>query len=269
MKTERYNIPMREPCSEFIDAYNSMGRHFNELRKSMPESLSFLRTQPVPPMIDHLSFKIGNQIFFVYMDPMDDSVEPVSNLDAMIEFAEDVTAIPCLMPMRRAGIGWEPATSGWGLIDARTGKPVDPPDLVTDELIEMSDWELHDFAVQVVRNSLTEEEGVEVTSYCSNPGIDPSVWFRNIETGEEGYVVVRGARYPNLEAPPLEDPESLIEHCAFRTRNAFFASVGAANNEDPFDPDAQDNGNFLPLYRGGGMLIRFQGLVPLMQTSSH
>ena len=38
--------------------------------KSMPESLSFLRTQPVPPMIDHLSFKLGNQIF-VYMDPMD------------------------------------------------------------------------------------------------------------------------------------------------------------------------------------------------------
>ena len=266
MKKERYDIPMRQPCSEFIDAYNAMVRHFNEVRKSMPESLSFLRTQPVPPMIDHLSFKLGNQIFFVYLDPMDGSVEPVSNLDAMIEFAEDSMAIPCLMPMRRARIGWEPATSGWGLIDARTGKPVDPPDLVTDELIEMSDWELHDFAVQVVRNTLTEEEGVEVTSYCSNPGIDPSVWFRNIETGEEGYVVVRGARYPNLEAPPPEDPESLIEHCAFRTRNAFFASVGAANNEDPFDPDAHDNGNFLPLYRGGGMLVRYEGLVPLAST---
>ena len=54
----------------------------------------------------------------------------------------------------------------------------------------------------------------------------------------------------------------------FRSRNAFFASNGAADNEDPFDPDAHDNGNFLPLYRGGGMLIRFQGLVRLLRTSS-
>ena len=267
MKKERYDITMRQPCSEFIDAYNAMGRHFNEVRKSMPESLSFLRTQPVPPMIDHLSFKLGNQIFFVYLDPMDDSVEPVSNLDAMIEFAEDSMAIPCLMPMRRARIGWEPATSGWGLIDARTGKPVNPPDLVTGELIEMSDWELHDFAVQVVRNSLAEQEGIDVTSYCSNPGIDPSLWFVDSETGEEGYVVVRSARYPNLEAAPPEDPDSIIEHCAFRTRNAFFASVGAANNEDPFDPDALANGNFLPLYRGGGMAVRYKGLVPLATTA--
>jgi hypothetical protein len=267
MKKERYNIPMRKPCSAFIDAYNSMGAHFNGLRKMMPESFSFLRMQPVPPLLDHLSFKIGNQIFFVYMDPLDQSVEPVSNLGAMIDFAENSAAIPCLMLMKRTSLGWEPATSGWGLVDARTGKPVNPPDLVTDELIEMSDWELHDFAVQVVRNTLAEQEDINVTSYCSNPGIDPSVWFLDSETGEEGYVVVHGARYPNLEAAPPEDPESLIEHCAFRTRNAFFASVGAANNEDPFDPDALTNGNFLPLYRGGGMVVRYQGLVPLIQTN--
>lgn len=267
MKKERYNIPMHKPSSAFIDAYNSMGAHFNGLRNTMPESFTFLRMQPVPPLIDHLSFKIGNQIFFVYLDPMDESVEPVSNIDAMIDFAEDANAIPCLMPMKKVGLSWEPALSGWCLIDARTGKSVSPPHLVTGELIEMSDWELHDFAVQVVRNSLAEQEGIDVTSYCSNPGIDPSLWFVDSETGEEGYVVVRSARYPNLEAPPPEDPDSIIEHCAFRTRNAFFASVGAANNEDPFDPDARANGNFLPLYRGGGMAVRYKGLVPLATTA--
>jgi len=267
MKKERYDIPMRKPCPQFIEAYNAMGSHFNLFRSTMPESFSFLRMLPVPPLIDHLSFKIGNQIFFVYLDPMDESVEPVSNIDTMIDFAVDARAIPCLMPMKKMRLGWEPALSGWGLIDARTGKPVNPADVVTGELIEMSDWELHDFAVQVVRNSLGEQEGINTTSYCSNPGIDPSIWFLDSETGEEGYVVVRSARYPNLEAAPPEDPESIIEHCAFRTRNAFFASVGAANNEDPFDPDALANGNFLPLYRGGGMVVRYQGLVPLFQTN--
>ena len=269
MKKERYEIPMRKPCPEFIDAYNAMGDHFNRFRRTMPESFSFLRMLPVPPMIDHLSFKIGNQIFFIYMDPLDNEVRPVSNLEAMIEFAEEAKAIPCLMPMERTNLGWKPAIPDWGLVDARTGRSIHPPDLVTDELIEMSDWEFHDFAVQVVRETLLEREEVDITSYCSNPGIDPSVWFRDRETGEEGYVVVRAARYPNIEAAPPEDPEGLIEHCAFRTRNAFFASVGAANSEDPFDPNPLENGNFLPLYRGGGKLVRFEGLVPLTQTNPH
>ncbi len=69
-------------------------------------------------------------------------------------------------------------------------------------------------------------------------------------------------------AEPVSNLDAMIEHYVFRSRNACFASNGAADNEDPFDPDAHDNGNFLPLYRGGGMLIRFQGLVRLLRTSS-
>ena len=106
---------MRKPCPEFIDAYNAMGDHFNRFRRTMPESFSFLRMLPVPPMIDHLSFKIGNQIFFIYMDPLDNEVRPVSNLEAMIEFAEEAKAIPCLMPMERTNLGWKPAMPNWGL----------------------------------------------------------------------------------------------------------------------------------------------------------
>jgi hypothetical protein len=39
-----------------------------------------------------------------------------------------------------------------GLVDAQTGRPINPVALVNDELIEMTDWELQDFAVQIVRD---------------------------------------------------------------------------------------------------------------------
>jgi hypothetical protein len=59
---------------------------------------------------------------------------------------------------------------------APAGRPVDPRALVTDERIEMTDWELHDMAVQVVREHL-QQQGFELMSWQGNPEVDPSIWF--------------------------------------------------------------------------------------------
>ena len=62
------------------------------------------------------------------------------------------------MPMKKRFLsGWCAELPGWGLIDARTGAPVNPVDIVSDEKIEITDWELQDFAVQVVRTQLEKE----------------------------------------------------------------------------------------------------------------
>jgi hypothetical protein len=55
-----------------------------------------------------------------------------------------------------------------GLLDARTGKPIDPIALVSDERIEMTDWELQDFAVQIVRDHL-DKTGKKQMSWQGNP----------------------------------------------------------------------------------------------------
>jgi hypothetical protein len=39
-----------------------------------------------------------------------------------------------------------------------------------------------------------------------------------------------------------------------------FATFAIANVDDPFDPDAERNGNFIPLYRGCAMHIRYEEL---------
>ena len=56
-----------------------------------------------------------------------------------------------------------PLRLGWGLLHAATKERIDPLALVSDELIEMSDWEVHDFAISVVENKL-EEEGKKACS---------------------------------------------------------------------------------------------------------
>jgi hypothetical protein len=82
--------------------------------------------------------------------------------------------------------------TAWGLVDARTGKEVDPMALISDERIEITDWELQDFAVQIVRDHL-EKIGMKLIVVAGNPAVDPSIWFVG-ESGPE-WVVVRAVRF--------------------------------------------------------------------------
>jgi hypothetical protein len=95
-------------------------------------------------------------------------------------------------------------------------------------------------------------------SWNGNPGVTPSLWF----VGDDGpeWVVVRAVRYPASEGRLPDNIAELQAHFNKLGYPGYFASVAAASVEDPLDPDAVDNGNFIPLYRGHGMHIRFEGL---------
>ena len=126
--------------------------------------------------------------------------------------------------------------------------------MVSDEKIEMSDWELQDFAVQIVREQL-EKEGRKIMSWQGNPDVDPSLWF----VGNHGpeWVVVRAARYPERDASPPANWSRIAESCARMSKTGHFASVAVANAEDSFDPA---KGSPTPLWRGHGMVVRYSGL---------
>ena len=147
---------------------------------------------------------------------------------------------------------------GWGLIDARTRLPVNPPALITDEMLEMTDWELQDLAVQVVREQI-EKEGHQLMSWNGDPRIDPSVWFVGSSGGPE-WVLVRAVRHPEKEATEPENKSELRSHFGKMGFPGHFASVAVASADDPFDPGAKSNGNYVPLFRGVGMRIRYEGL---------
>jgi hypothetical protein len=130
--------------------------------------------------------------------------------------AREANAIPCVMPMRSDPHGPDliPAVAGWGLVDARDCTPVNPAALVDDELVVMTDWELLDFAILVVRTYI-DHGGGHVVSWQSTTGVDPAMWFR--EEGVESYVVVRCSRYPNANPRPPHNLAELTAHIRRRT----------------------------------------------------
>ena len=177
--------------------WQAAGRHIQSFFQDGLQS--WLKVEPHPPFLEHLSFRIGNQVFFVRLEDVENRAEIPGNRDGLLSVAEGWKGFPCLMPMRRTLTGWKPELGGWGLIDLRNAQSVDPFSLVSDELIEVTDWELLDFAVQVVKQWL-QGKGFEIMSTHSNPKVDPNIWF----VGDNGpeWVIVRAARYPETVAPP-------------------------------------------------------------------
>ena len=247
-----YDVVQEEPSEDFKRAWQAAGRH---LRPLGGDSFSWLRANLNPPMAEHLSFRVGNQIFFVFVEAAEFQYERTNDL--FMEVSREANAVPCIMPMTERLTSYEPSLSGWGLIHAETKIPVNPPDLVSDELVEMTDWELHDFAVQVVRSKLSGD-GRSVFSAQSSRDIDPSIWYE--DGGDSYWVVVREARHPDVQAAMPGNIDDIADGCSRMGRAGFFASVVVANYDDPFDPEAKANGNFLPLYRGHAMSVKYEGL---------
>lgn len=144
---------------------------------------------------------------------------------------------------------WQPTEPGWGLQDAKTRQPINPVALITDELIEMTDWELQDFVVQVVRQHLTQE-GLEIMSFNNHPDVHPSTWF--VGDGGPERVSVGVVRYPLSEAPLPVNLSKLQTTFNRSGHRGHFASVAVVSAEGPYDPNAATNGNHLSLYRGHG-----------------
>jgi hypothetical protein len=251
-----YDIKQNDVTDEFVKCWMSAGRYLD----SQKGELIWLRTHLAQPMIEHLSFRLGNQIFFIQIFDVDENLmTPTNNINGLISFSKECKAIPCLLPMKKTDGEWSVENDVWGLIDPETNKQIIPESFITDESVEMTDWEVQDGAVMIVKNKI-EESGKELMSWQSNPQVHPSLWF----VGDNGpeYVVVSSARYPE-EALPPKNIDDIKESNSRMSGIGYFASVVLASSDDPFDPEAKDNGNFLPLIRGEGFIPKVSDLIPL------
>jgi len=250
-----YKVEQGGVSETFKRAWQAAGRH---IQKQGQGGVSWIRSDLNPPMAEHLSFRVGNQLFFIYVEAAEFTFDAGKEL--FLSVSKEAGAIPCIIPMIEGLSDFEPEYAGWGLLSAITKELVNPLDMVTDENIEMTDWELHDFAIQVVKSHL-EKEGKNITSTQSSLHIDPNLWFE--EEGFYYWIVVRAVRYPNEIAEPPQNIEAIKRNCLPGAEGGYFASVVIANADDPFDPIASVNGNYLPVYRGHGLMPKFGGLVSL------
>jgi hypothetical protein len=250
-----YDIEMQAMSQEFLKCWEAAFVHLNN---QVQEGIRFwLRAHPYPPFLEHLSFRFGNQLFFVRVEDVDGKVEGPGSLRGLHAVAKGNRGYACLMPMKKKIFGgeWAPCKIGWGLLDASRNEPIDPVSLVTDEKIEMTPWEIQDMAVQVVREYL-ERQGYQLMTWQGNPDVDPAIWFVGDSKGPE-WVVVRATRYPEKQAPRPPNWQAIADMCARTSRIGHFASVAMVSTEQRFESKSEQA---IPLWRGHCMYVRFTGL---------
>lgn len=245
-----HDIPMPDVTQEFARCWQSAGMHIE--RSAGGRLDAWLRAHLNPPFLEHLSFRLGNQLFFVRIVDEDGFVVGPGSLQGLLNVADECNGHACLMLMRKRGAEWTASLPGWGLQDARTKKLIDPPAEISEQKIEMSDWELQDFAVQVVRQQI-EKDGHELMSWQSNPGVDPSLWF----VGNDGpeWVVVRASRYPKKIADLPANWRAIAEGCSHMSKRGNFASLSVACMQT-----MNEGGQ---LYRGYPLVTSYAGLQPI------
>lgn len=248
-----YDIEMHQMSPEFRACWHAAGRH---LQHQADGRMFWLRAHPHPPVLEHLSFRLGNQLFFVRVEDESGEICGPGSLHGLFSVALEAKGCPCLLPMRRVRGGkWVADLPGWGLVLAGIGKAVDPVALITDKQIEMTEWELQEMAVQVVREHL-EKKGFELMSWQGSPGVDPSIWFVGA-SGKPEWVVARPAKFPLRRAALPETLANIAASCRKVGAVGHFASVGIASVDQPFLAEDEPA---VPLWRGAGMNIDFAGL---------
>ncbi len=250
-----HNIEMHEMTEAFFPCWTAAGIH---LSKQVDGGIqSWLRAHPYPPFLEHLSFRLGNQLFFVRIEDVDGKAQGPGTLRGLAAAARDANGHACILPMKKKLFGgsWVADMPGWGLLNAETRKPINPVSLVTEEKIEMTPWEVHDMAVQVVRDYL-QKEGFELMSWQGNPEVDPSIWFVG-KTRRPEWVVVRSAKFPASNADRPTNWAAIADGCARLSTTGHFASVAVVSVNQAF---ASSEEAPVPLWRGHGMHVRFDGL---------
>ena len=129
-----------ELTEDFINCWDAAGRHLNLRVKDT--GASWLRAD-LPCFREHLSFALGNQLFFIQLYDVNQPENGWLALNRLEMAVEDANGIACLMPMDNKSGEWQPVFDGWGLTDLTGETTLNPVDLITDEPIEMTDWEIH------------------------------------------------------------------------------------------------------------------------------
>jgi hypothetical protein len=138
----------------------------------------------------------------------------------------------------------------WNLYDVEGNELVDPFELATEEPMEMSDWELRNFSIQVVRNHI-EKKGHEVLSFCDLPEVNPQIWFRDSEEKISWVVVQYSTDKEISKGDSWKDFEQTNEQLI--PFDGYFAGVQISSEKST-------------LFRGDGMFVNFKRMKQIYQS---
>ena len=210
----------------------------------------------------HLAMRYRNQLGLVFV-AADSSSASLTRFDRtkrerLLACARQLRGMAivarCTLVAKDGGLeAGDPGVESLMLEDVATAAPLDEKSFDTSARIEISDWEVLDFAIQHVRNAL-EKTGYRIESFASEPGSAAHIVARKDNTVTR--VVVAGARYPAPE--PAFDRDRLMsvaETTLLQGGQLAKAAVTSAHAGDPFTGD-----DVMPLYRGEPVFAKFSGI---------
>ena len=254
--SEVHFIDRPQPPDSFFRVREYAGWELQQKMKVLPGA-HWLKAEYTAPAFENLSFAYKNQIFCVLIVYVHKKTGKAISIgvkrDNLVRECKKNNLVPCVYRIlvddfeKPSLDKLEEVGKGWNLLHAETGVEINPAELANDIPIKMSPWELHDFAVQVVRNYITDKLKYKILSYQTVLGIEPQIFFED-NNGMKNWVVVRHVVYPNKEAnmpANIFDIMPSLKEC-----NGYFASVGFCSS---------DMSNSC-LYRGEMAMINFQGM---------
>lgn len=211
-----YFVDSPEPSEIYLKARSIAGTQLqeqfaffnNKNVNSSYDGFKWIKAELSYPSFDNLTFAFKNSIFSLVIELIDNTGSSFSQNQKvrLLKACDENNLIPCLFkvnlqvesknvmhpPLNKSvqkDLELIPAEKGWNLIDARTNDKISPQLLATEELTKMSNWELNNFAIQIVRKDI-ENEGNAILSFCDLLEINPQIWFED-KLGNMNWVVVR------------------------------------------------------------------------------
>lgn len=215
--------------SEMMDKYKHNNNDFVWLRD--------FRTNPG---VDDFVFMYKNQCFSVLIKLSSGKKSIMSSdIDQTFwNFTRQNNIIPCVFPMELSiyEVNENDAKyklkikspDDWNLVNFNTGNAVTPQELGMSEKIEMSEYELNNFAINIARRFLVTHKGYKIKSICDLPGMSPQMWFID-KQGQPAWLCV-GYALGDPSNIPQPDIQELIKVRA-KKYNGFFFPIGLQTND--------------------------------------
>ena len=208
------------PPEKIINARQLAGHHIEQQFKfrydnNLDEHKNFrwIKSEWTYPSFEHFTFAYKNALFPVYVELIEDGKSLMSEKEItnLVESSKKYDLVPCVFKMKVITFEnnkfshhcsynnennlFYPLSNGWNLYDPLTNRDIIPEAIATESTKYLSEWELMNFAIQIVRDDI-KKKGWKIYSFCDIPEINPQIWIED-NFNKRCWVIVRVIKTDN------------------------------------------------------------------------
>lgn len=256
LSKESQRVAPNTPSDLLLYARDVAGSHIQKMMEHLNDC-KWVRAEYTYPSFDSMCFIYKNKVFSVIIDIYDkdgDSYLPQELVKRQLYACKGNNLIPCKFkvivddPYNPDMETVSPKNNGWNLFHTETDEIIIPEHLATTDKIELSQWEMRNFAIRLVLKYL-QSQNLKIHSFQDTLEVDPQIWFDNKE-GKKSWILVRADKYPSKEVKKPKSLKEITRRC-FKNDGYFAGIIFIPVNEDKKDTN---------LYRMGTLKIDFKGL---------